>query len=254
MTTELTYLAYTIALFFAVVSLQATTGIMNNGLVAMMNNRDGLKPPTVIQARAKRLTDNFRENLWFFVPLVLIAAVAGVSNPWTVLAVQIFFWARLAHAVWYIAGWPLVRPVFWFVSLVACGMIFWALFSTPAMAQRNGQALAACAPLDVAEAVACLDRNLPRRVLPQFGEGPLASDQHMGIGRWIRNNWGLWSGGPLADFFVAHGVRHPDDMSGTILHAYELKLAGCDLDWNDVRTIDRTDDNTCRLYPWAAAN
>jgi uncharacterized MAPEG superfamily protein len=128
MTVELTYLAYTIALFFIVVMVQATTAILNNGLVAMMNNRDNLKPPTVIQARAKRLTDNFRENLWFFAPLVLIAAIAGVSNQWTVLAVQVFFWARLAHAVWYIAGWPLIRPLFWFAGVIACAMIFLALF------------------------------------------------------------------------------------------------------------------------------
>jgi uncharacterized MAPEG superfamily protein len=128
MTIELTYLAYTIALFFIVVMIQALTGIMNNGLVAMMNNRDNLKPPTVIQARAKRLTDNFRENLWFFVPLVLIAAIAGVSNQWTVLGVQIFFWSRLAHAIWYIAGWPVVRSFFWFADVAACAMIFFALF------------------------------------------------------------------------------------------------------------------------------
>lgn len=128
MTVELTYLAYTIALFFAAVVFQATTAIMNNGLVAMMNHRDNLKPPTVLQARTKRLTDNFRENLWLFVPLVLIAAAAGVSNQWTVLAVQVFFWARLAHAVWYIAGWPLIRPLFWFAGLIACAMIFLALF------------------------------------------------------------------------------------------------------------------------------
>ena len=128
MSVELTYLAYTVAMFFAVVMVQALMGILNNGLVAMANNRDNLKPPTVIQARTKRLTDNFRENLWFFVPLVLIAAIAGVSNQWTVLAVQVFFWARLAHAVWYIAGWPLIRPLFWFAGLVACAMIFLALF------------------------------------------------------------------------------------------------------------------------------
>ena len=128
MTAELTYLAFTIALFFVVVLIQALTGIMNNGLVAMMNSRDSLKPPTVIQARTKRLTDNFRENLWFFVPLVLIAAIAGISNHWTVLAVQIFFWSRLAHAVWYIAGWPLIRSLFWFIDVIACAMIFFALF------------------------------------------------------------------------------------------------------------------------------
>ncbi len=128
MTVELTYLAYTIALFFVVVFIQATTAILNNGGIAMANSRDNLKPPTVIQARTKRLTDNFRENLWFFVPLVLIAAVAGISNQWTILGVQLFFYARIAHAIWYIAGWPIVRPLFWLAGVIGCAMIFLALF------------------------------------------------------------------------------------------------------------------------------
>jgi len=128
MSVELTYLAYKIALFFVVVMAQATTGILNNGGLAMANSRDNLKPPTVVQARMKRLTDNFRENLWFFATLVLIAAVAGVSNEWTVLGVQIFFWSRLAHAVWYAFGWPYVRPLFWFAGVIACVLIFLALF------------------------------------------------------------------------------------------------------------------------------
>ena len=128
MTVELTYLAYTIALFFVVVFIQATAGIRQYGGVTLANSRDGLPPANTYSARTKRLTDNFRENLWFFVPLVLIAAVAGVSNQWTILGVQIFFWARLAHAVWYIAGWPLIRPLFWLAGIIACVLIFLALF------------------------------------------------------------------------------------------------------------------------------
>jgi uncharacterized MAPEG superfamily protein len=128
MTPELTYLAYTIALFFVVVFIQATTAILNNGGIAMANNRDNLKPPTVLQARTKRLTDNFRENLWFFAPLVLIAAVAGISNQWTVLGAQIFFFARIAHAIWYIAGWAIIRPLFWLAGVIGCALIFLALF------------------------------------------------------------------------------------------------------------------------------
>ncbi|MDZ4693253.1 MAPEG family protein [Terricaulis sp.] len=128
MTPELTYLAYTIALFFVVVLVQATAGIANNGGLAMANSRDNLKPPTALQARTKRLVDNFRENLWFFAPLVLIAAVAGISNQWTVLGAQVFFFARLAHAVWYIAGWPIVRPLFWLAGVIGCALIFLALF------------------------------------------------------------------------------------------------------------------------------
>ena len=128
MTPELTYLAWTIAVFFVVVFVQATAGILHNGGLVMANNRDNLKPPTVFMLRMKRLTDNFRENLWFFTPLVLIAAVADVSNSWTVLGAQLFFYARIAHAIWYAAGWPFVRPIFWFIGVVGCAMIFLALF------------------------------------------------------------------------------------------------------------------------------
>ena len=128
MTVELTYLAYTIALFFVVVMVQATAGIQQYGGMTLANNRDNLPERNTYAARTKRLVDNFRENLWFFAPLVLIAAIADVSNQWTVLGVQIFFWARLAHAVWYIAGWPLIRPLFWLAGVIGCVLIFLALF------------------------------------------------------------------------------------------------------------------------------
>lgn len=128
MTVELTYLAYTIALFFVVVMAQATAGIRQHGGLTLANHRDNLPPPNTYLARMKRLTDNFRENLWFFAPLILIAAVAGISNQWTVLGAQIFFFARLAHAIWYAFGWPYVRPLFWFAGVIACVLIFLALF------------------------------------------------------------------------------------------------------------------------------
>lgn len=128
MTPELSYLAYTIALFFVVVMVQATAGIRQYGGVTLANHRDNLPPRNTFPARTKRLTDNFRENLWFFVPLVLTAAIANVSNQWTILGVQLFFWSRLAHAIWYIAGWPLIRPLFWLAGVIACVLIFLALF------------------------------------------------------------------------------------------------------------------------------
>ena len=128
MTVELTYLAYTIALFFVVVMVQASAGIRQHGGMTLANSRDGLAPPNTYLARCKRLVDNYRENLWFFVPLILIAAVSGISNQWTVLGAQIFFFSRLAHALWYIAGWPLLRPLFWLAGVIACALIFLALF------------------------------------------------------------------------------------------------------------------------------
>jgi uncharacterized MAPEG superfamily protein len=58
----------------------------------------------------------------------LIAAVAGISNQWTVLGAQIFFFARIAHAIWYIAGWAIIRPLFWLAGVIGCALIFLALF------------------------------------------------------------------------------------------------------------------------------
>lgn len=43
---------------------------------------------------------------------------------------------------------------------------------------------------------------------------------HHGVGMWIRNNWGLWQGGKLKQWFEDREVKHPDDMSGIILTSY----------------------------------
>lgn len=128
MTPELSYLAYSIALFFVVVLVQGYAGIANNGGLAMANSRDNLKPPTLFQARMKRLTDNYRENLWFFAPLILIVAVTDSYSAWTLLGAQIFFFSRLAHAIWYALGLPYIRPLFWLAGVIGCALIFLSLF------------------------------------------------------------------------------------------------------------------------------
>lgn len=53
---------------------------------------------------------------------------------------------------------------------------------------------------------------------------------HFGLGMWMRNNWGLWSGGPLADHFHAMGIFHPDDMTGIIFKGYYARIDGEDFD------------------------
>ncbi len=47
---------------------------------------------------------------------------------------------------------------------------------------------------------------------------------HMGLGRGLRNEWGLWGGSRLAKFFNQMGVFHPDDMSSIILESYVRRL------------------------------
>lgn len=46
------------------------------------------------------------------------------------------------------------------------------------------------------------------------------SGYHHGLGTWLRNNWGLWAGARLAQYFNQLGIHHPDDMSGIILTSF----------------------------------
>lgn len=127
LTVELTMLALSVALLFVLILIQSSAGAMAQGAETMAGNRDNMGPPTAWQARTKRLVDNHREGLALFAPLVLIAALTGVSTPMTVLGAQLFFFSRVAHAIIYLAGWPWVRPIAWLVGIAGTVMIFLAL-------------------------------------------------------------------------------------------------------------------------------
>ena len=48
---------------------------------------------------------------------------------------------------------------------------------------------------------------------------------HMGLGTWMRNNWGLWSGKTrLADLFKRRQIAHPDDQSAFLLETCKEAL------------------------------
>jgi hypothetical protein len=48
---------------------------------------------------------------------------------------------------------------------------------------------------------------------------------HHGLGRWMRNNWGLWGReNRLCREFAKLGIEHADDMSGIILTSYYRHL------------------------------
>jgi len=43
---------------------------------------------------------------------------------------------------------------------------------------------------------------------------------HHGLGMGLRNQWGLWGGSRLQQYFLGRGVGHPDEMSHTVLLHY----------------------------------
>ncbi|MBK7142758.1 MAG: hypothetical protein IPH75_11835 [bacterium] len=77
-------------------------------------------------------------------------------------------------------------------------------------------------PVDLDDCLAYLDTTLTPTVidtLRAWKEEDL-SLAHLGLGLWLRNDWGLWHGSRLAKWFNAQGIFHPDDMSGIILTSY----------------------------------
>ena len=125
MTTELTLLILSVGLLMLTLLIQASAGILSNGLMAQAGSRDELPEKRVFHARVTRLRDNMIENLLMFAPVVLVAQAMGVSNDMTILGAQLFFFSRLAHAIIYLAAVPLVRPIAFAVAwagiiLIAC--------------------------------------------------------------------------------------------------------------------------------------
>lgn len=60
------------------------------------------------------------------------------------------------------------------------------------------------------------------------------SQSHHGLGRWIRNNWGLWSkDSKLYDYLLKLELSHPDDMSSVILTSYHRHLNDKELELDE---------------------
>ena len=125
MSVELSMLVYSTLLFLVIILAQAALAIAQNGLVAQAGSRDSLPEPSVLRQRLQRLTANMQENLVMFAIVVLVAQAAGVSNGTTAMAASLFFYARVAHAVIYAFGWPMIRPLFYFIGLYGIGAIAW---------------------------------------------------------------------------------------------------------------------------------
>jgi len=125
---ELILLLWAVALTFAQMLVAVTGATLQVGLPMLAANREGLPPCTGWAGRAQRAHHNMLESLVLFAGLVLVAVVAGKTNAMTLLGAQLFFWARLAYALIYLAGIPWLRTAVWFVSVIGLILIFVQLF------------------------------------------------------------------------------------------------------------------------------
>jgi uncharacterized MAPEG superfamily protein len=123
MTTELTLLAWSVALLIVQVLVAIVGAMTQFPMSVLAGNREVPVEGKAWVGRAQRAYRNMMEGLLPFAAIVLIAAAAGISNSMTVLGAQLFFYARVAYAVVYVAGIPWLRTVVWTVGLLGTLLI-----------------------------------------------------------------------------------------------------------------------------------
>jgi len=129
MTTELWMLAASAGLFFVLNLVIANAVVAQRGIPWALGNREGpgaeLAPWV---ARGDRALKNLQENLVVFAIVVLVVHAAGASNRTSALGAQVFFGARVVHALAYLGGVKVVRTLCWVAGLAGTVMVALALF------------------------------------------------------------------------------------------------------------------------------
>jgi uncharacterized MAPEG superfamily protein len=111
MTSELTILLWVTTLTAVSWVPYILNRVMVLGIVDGVGYPADPKPQAPWAQRAQKAHYNAVENLVVFATLVLIANAVNVTNDTTVLACQIYFWARLVHYFVYMFGIPWVRTL-----------------------------------------------------------------------------------------------------------------------------------------------
>lgn len=128
MAIELQMLAWAGVLGLAQVMLAAAAVTRERGTHWNASARDGQAPPPgLLAGRLQRAQANFLETFAVFAAAAIAVVVAGRQDASTALAVQLYFWARLAYVPLYAVGIPYVRSLAWLVSLAGILMLLWAL-------------------------------------------------------------------------------------------------------------------------------
>src|SRR5262245_592708 len=125
MTPEIIFLLWSAALTLLLAVIAVLAATLEVGLPRLAGNRENMPEMPGWAGRAARAHQNMLENLVLFAIVVFAARLTNVSNAVTLLGAQLFFFARVAHALLYVIGVPWLRTLAWLVSVVGIAMIFW---------------------------------------------------------------------------------------------------------------------------------
>lgn len=129
MSDELFWLTLTVILTGLMFAPYAIDRVVVRGLLgAMANPSPADKPQSKWAQRLQKAHYNAIENLVIFATLVLTLAVMHHSTESTVIACAVYFWTRLAHAIIYTAGIPVLRTLSFAIGVLAQAALVLAVF------------------------------------------------------------------------------------------------------------------------------
>lgn len=127
MTIELKYLAMVAALTAVLWVPYILNRLAVRGIADAVGYPENPKPQARWATRLQKAHGNAVENLVVFAALVLVAHAAGISNDTTVLAAELYFWARVVHAVAYTLAWPWVRTLAFTAGFISQAIFAWQI-------------------------------------------------------------------------------------------------------------------------------
>lgn len=129
MSKELLWLTFTVILTGLMWVPYILDRVMVRGLMgAMANPSRNDKPQSPWAQRLYFAHTNAVENLVIFATLVLILNAMHHSTQSTVIACAVYFWARLAHAIIYAMGVPVLRTLAFTIGFLAQIVLVIAVF------------------------------------------------------------------------------------------------------------------------------
>ena len=128
MSVELYYICLYGLLIIATTLVQQLTSMVNVGIMPVFSSREGVKF-SGMTGRLERAILNCVIALAMIAPAMLALEMTETSSTNTILAVQVFFWARLVYVVAYGLNIIGVRSGGWVTSLLSILYLYWEVMS-----------------------------------------------------------------------------------------------------------------------------
>ena len=128
MSVELYYICLYGLLIIATTLVQQLTSMVNVGIMPVFSSREGVKF-SGMTARLERAILNCVIALAMIAPAILALAMTETSSANTILAVQVFFWARLVYVIAYGLNIIGLRSAGWVASLLSILYLYWSAMS-----------------------------------------------------------------------------------------------------------------------------